>query len=87
MKAFEQYLEQHNLTAINVSVEAQVRYLTIWNAMKGNPITADHAEKIRQGVFKLTNVPYDGPLAIIPEPIDQLPTLSVRSLRKQQQTH
>jgi len=87
MHPFEQYLKQHNLEAIRVSIEAQVRYVTVWNAMKGNPVTIDHAQKIRQGVFKLTGVPYTGPLATIQEQVDQLPALLVKKITKPQPTH
>ena len=54
MHPFEKYLRQHNLEPLTVSVKAKVRYLTVWNAMKSNPITADQAQKIRQAaIFKM----------------------------------
>lgn len=72
MHPFEEYLKQHNLEALTVSVKAHVRYVTVWNATKGNPITSDHAQQIRQAVITLTGVPYIGPLAIIQEqPVNQ----------------
>jgi hypothetical protein len=60
MNAFEQYLQQYNLEALTVSIAAQVRYLTVWNALKGKPITAEQAAKIREGIFKLTGIRYRG---------------------------
>jgi hypothetical protein len=73
MHPFEQYLKQHNLEAITVSIKAQVRYLTVWKATKGNPITHNSEQKIRQAVITLTGVPYTGPLVIKQEPsVDQL---------------
>jgi hypothetical protein len=81
MHSFEEYLKQHNLEALTVSIKAQVRYVTMWNAIKGNPITSEHAQKIRQAVINLTGIPYSGPLAIIQERrIDQLPTLTFKKI-------
>ncbi len=67
MHSFEEYLKQHNLEALTVSIKSQVRYVTIWNAVKGNPITPDHAQKIRQAVITLTGIPYTGPFALFQE--------------------
>jgi hypothetical protein len=79
MYPFEEYLKQHQLEALTVSLVAQVRYVTVWNATKGNPITLEHARSIRQAAFTLTRDPYTGPLVLLPErEIDQSPTLPVR---------
>jgi hypothetical protein len=81
MHPFEEYLKQHHLEALTVSAVAQVRYVTVWNATRGKPITAEHARKIQQAVFTLTRVPYTGPLVLIPEQaIDQSPTIPVRKI-------
>ena len=81
--SFEQYLQQHHLEPITVSVIAQVRYLTVWNAMKGKPITPAHAAQIRAGVLKLTGVPYTGSFALTQEqPVDQLPGLPIKTLKR-----
>jgi hypothetical protein len=53
------------------------------HSFKGNPITPEHAQKIRQAVINLTGIPYSGPLAIIQERrIDQLPTLTLSCKRQ-----
>jgi hypothetical protein len=72
MHPFDEYLKQHNLEALAVSIKAQVRYTTVWNATKGNPITPEHAQKIRQAMNTQTGVPYIGPLVLT----EQLPTRS-----------
>jgi hypothetical protein len=84
MHPFEEYLKQHNLEALTVSIKAGVRYVTVWNAVKGNPITLEHAHKIQQAVLSLTHVPYSGPLVILQEqPIDQIATLPIKRFQKQ----
>jgi hypothetical protein len=64
MTPFAYYLQVHHLEAITVSLKANVRYLTVWNAVKGNPITPSHALKIRQAVITLTGIPYTGPFVL-----------------------
>jgi hypothetical protein len=82
MNAFEQYLTHHHLEAITVSIHAHVRYLTVWNALKGHPITSEHAQKIIAALVTLTGVPYTGPLATISEPLVPPPILPISSLPK-----
>jgi hypothetical protein len=83
MHPFEEYLKQHHLEAFTVSMVAQVRYVTVWNATRGKPVTAEHARSIRQAVFNLTRIPYTGPLVLIPEqPIDQSPAIPTRIISK-----
>lgn len=67
MHPFEEYLKAHNLEALAVSIKAQVRYVTVWNAVKGNPITSDHAQKIRRAIIVLTGVPYTGSFTLLQE--------------------
>ena len=87
MNTFEQYLQQHHLEAIRVSVIAQVRYLTVWNALKGKPITPAHAAQIKVGVLKLTGVPYIGSFVLTQEqPVDQLPILPIKTLKRHSRT-
>ena len=84
---FEQYLQEHHLEAITVSVIAQVRYLTVWTALKGNPITPAHAAQIREGVFKLTGVPYTGLFVLTQErPVDQFSLLHVKTMKRHSRT-
>jgi hypothetical protein len=83
MHPFQAYLNQHHLHALTVSYLAHVRYLTVWNATRGNPIKPEHARKIRQAVVKQTGLPYTGPLLLTePEAVDQLSTLPIKKLPK-----
>jgi hypothetical protein len=83
MNAFEQYLALHEIDLIALSVAAKVRYLTIWNAKKGHPITLENAQKIKQAVLKLTGTPYNGSFVLQESPIEKgLPTFPMRKLYK-----
>jgi hypothetical protein len=87
MHPFEAYLKQHNLEALMVSVVAKVRYITVWNATKGNPITPDHARKLHQAVFNLTGVAYTGSFTLLQaQPSNQSPVLPRRNVPRQEQT-
>ena len=87
MNTFEKYLQQHNLEALTVSVIAQVRYLTVWNALKGKPITPNHAARIKEGVLRLTGVPYAGSFVLIQQqPVDQFSILRVKTLKRHSRT-
>jgi hypothetical protein len=80
--SLESFLQAHNLDPVQLSVFAGVRYLTIWNAMKGKPIAADHAQKIRKAILLLTGRPYLREFTLLEEPsIDQQPTRPIRRLR------
>ena len=81
MSPLEEYLKQHNTDPVRLSVMAGVRYLTVWNAMKGHPITQEHAQKIRVALQRITGTVYSGTIATIQEKhIEELPTLPIRKL-------
>jgi hypothetical protein len=87
MHPFEEYLKARNLEALDVSIRAQIRYTTVWNATKGKPITYEHAVKLRASLEQMTGVAYIGPLEIIPPvTIDQQPTLPFKKLTGMQST-
>ncbi len=86
MHLFETYLRAHHLEAIDVSIEAKVRYVTVWNALRGKPITLDHANKIRQTVLKLTGVPYTGVLALLDPPVADIPTIQIKKIPRTNRT-
>jgi hypothetical protein len=82
MHPFEQYVQTHNIDPVQLSIFAKVRYLTVWNAMKGHPIAPDRAQKIRTAVHLLTGIAYTGEFVILPTPsIDQLPTLLFKRVK------
>lgn len=81
MHLFAQYLNDHSLEALTVSVTARVRYMTVYNAARGIPITPEHAQQIRQTVLAMSGVPFTGDFVLTrPEPIDDLPTLQIKKL-------
>jgi hypothetical protein len=48
---FEQYLIRYGIDPFHVFRMAGVRYLTVHNAIKGNPILPENAEKIKDALF------------------------------------
>jgi hypothetical protein len=80
MSPFEQYLKDHNIEPLRLSIEAGVRYLTVYNATKGKPISEEHAHRIRVALYRLTGEVYTGSLPTMGHAVDQLPTLPIRKL-------
>ena len=80
MQPLEVYLKEQGLEALTVAVVAKVRNVTVWNALKGNPIATEQAGKIRMAVLTLTGLLYTGPLEILPSAIDQQPTMPLRQV-------
>ncbi len=64
MNEFEQYLLLYEIDPVRLSIEAHVRYLTVYNAKKGNPILPENAQKIKDAVLRLTGIPYVGPFVL-----------------------
>ena len=76
MHPFERYLQTHRIEPLALSIVAKVRYLTVWNAMKGKPIRRSYAIHILHATTLLTGVLYTGKLALLPEaPVEQTPTI------------
>ena len=83
MSEFEQFLVDRGLTALEVSLRACVRYMTVWNASKGRPISKENADKIREATFFLCGARYIGQIVVYPDPnLDQTPTLPLNSLTR-----
>ena len=80
MIAFDQYLEQYEVDPIILSVVGKVRYLTIYNSKKGNTITPENAQKIKEAVLRLTGIPYTGSFILIQEPSRYIPPIRVRKM-------
>ena len=60
--AFQLYLQKHNLSPLDVTLTAGVRYMTIWRMMRALPIRREDDLLIRQGVFRLTGEWYAAPM-------------------------
>lgn len=69
MNSFADYLQRHHVEPLRLSLVAGVRYLTVWNAMQGRPISLAHAARICAALVSLTGVPYTG---IFPTTQEQL---------------
>ncbi len=83
MQTFEGYLEAHGLEALTVSIHAGVRYITVYNAVKGYPISSQHAQQIQHAVLTLTGVPFTGNFVLIQQAsIDEQPTLPMKRIPK-----
>lgn len=63
---FQTYLAQYRLTPLEVAKKAGVHYVTVWNISINRPVTAAHAEQIRNTLYAITGVAYDGPIATLP---------------------
>ena len=84
MNNFEQYLQLYEIDSVRLSIEAKVRYLTVYNAKVGHPILPENAEKIRQALLRLTGIPYVGVFVLIAQPGAQLPPpLRVKHIPRQ----
>lgn len=59
---FHAYLLHHRLTWVQVARAAGVPCLTVWSIDHGLAVLASQAFQVRQGLRKLTGVPYLGPI-------------------------
>jgi hypothetical protein len=83
MSSFKQFLEDHHIEPLRLSVVAGVRYITVWNATRGNAIAQDHAQKIRVALQRLTGTVYTGTLFTLDEKrVDEFPTLPIRKITR-----
>lgn len=83
MTTLEKYLSDHKIDPVRLSLEAGVRYLTVWNATKEKPIFYHNALKIRVALRRLTGLAYTGPLPTLDEPpIEQLPTIPISRFKR-----
>ena len=78
MSTFEQYLKDHQIEPLRLSVVAGVRYMTVWNATKQKPIAPEQARKIRLALQRLTGHMYQGPLLTTDDP----PTTQLTTKRR-----
>lgn len=81
MSPFAQYLQTHQIEPLQLSVVAGVRYLTVWNALQGYPITETHANQIRAALKQLTGQIYSSTIVTIKESTGKsFPLLPIRKL-------
>jgi len=60
--AFRRYLEQYQLELLDVALKSGVRYMTVWRVSQGQPVSRQSELLIRQGLLRMTGVPYTAPL-------------------------
>jgi hypothetical protein len=63
--AFQAYLARYNLTPLEVAKKAGIHYVTVWNITINRPVTSAHAAQVRNAVYVITGVPYDGPITTL----------------------
>jgi hypothetical protein len=60
--AFRRYLEQYQPEPLDVALKSGVRYMTVWRVSQGQPISSQNELLIRQGLLRMTGIPYTAPL-------------------------
>ena len=62
--AFRRYLQAYQLELLDVALKSGVRYMTIWRIGQGQPINSQDEVLIRQGLLRMTGIPYTAPLLV-----------------------
>ena len=52
------YLDQHQLSILDVALAARVRLLVVWRIQQGMPVSISHANQVRAALYRLTGVAY-----------------------------
>ncbi|MGB8346273.1 MAG: hypothetical protein WCD86_15425 [Ktedonobacteraceae bacterium] len=68
------YLDQYELSEHDVARIANVPLVTMWRAVRGQPITEAHAAAIRKALWRLSGDFYAGPIETGTEAILDLQT-------------
>ena len=68
------YLDQYELAEHDVARTANVPLVTMWRAVRGQPITEAHAAAIRKALWRLSGDFYAGPIETGTEAILDLQT-------------
>jgi len=58
LNRFQRYLDTYHLTWLQVARAAGVRVMRGWSIAHGRAVTREHASQVRQGLWRLTGVPY-----------------------------
>ena len=65
---YRAYTQRFELSPVEVSVAAQVRFMTVWRVAQGLPIGETYAQAVRAALWRLTGVPYTGKIVSLPDP-------------------
>ena len=60
--AFRRYLVDYRLEPLDVALKSGVRYMTVWRVSQGQPVSRQSELLIRQGLLRMTGMPYTAPL-------------------------
>ena len=66
--AFRRYMSKYQIEPLDVALRAGVRYLTVWKIGQGLPIKSRDEVLIRQGLFRMTGIPYTAPMLVHRQP-------------------
>lgn len=66
--AFRRYLNTYQLDLLDVALKSGVRYMTVWRIGQGQPINSQDELLIRQGLLRMTGIPYVVPMLVHHEP-------------------
>lgn len=61
---FPAFLALHELSILDVALAARVRLLTVWKIEHNEPVSLQHAEMVRAGIYRLTGIRYRGPIML-----------------------
>ncbi|MGB8344098.1 MAG: hypothetical protein WCD86_04395 [Ktedonobacteraceae bacterium] len=68
------FLDQYELTEHEVARTANVPLVTMWRAVRGQPVTEAHAAAIRKALWRLSGDFYAGPIETGTETLINLQT-------------
>ena len=55
---------RYQIEPLEVAVKSGVRYMTVWRIRQGQPINSQDELLIRQGLLRMTGIPYTAPLLV-----------------------
>lgn len=61
---FRRYLAAYQLVLLDVALKSGVRYMTVWRIRQGQPINSQDGLLVRQGLLRMTGVPYTSPILV-----------------------
>lgn len=65
--AYRAYTQRFQLSVLDVALAARVRLPIVWRVAQGLPIGEANALAVRAALLRLTGVPYQGYIAVLPD--------------------
>ena len=65
--AFRRYLATYQIEPLDVALKSGVRYLIVWRIRQGQPIKSQQELLVRQGLLRMTGIPYTAPMLVLAE--------------------